>query len=122
MKNRAWIVVSVAVVVLSISFSSIVIPAAPAVTLTVHNPRGEITLPPVIAPRARLGDMSEKKIGLYWNGKAGGNNFWNAIEALLKEKIPNATILRYQGAFDLGDTQASQMAKEVDGFFYGVGD
>ena len=86
------------------------------------NPRGEITLPPLTAPSARLNELTGKKIGLYWNGKAGGNHFWNGIEQQLKQKAPNTTVLRYEGAFDLGDALAAKMAKETDAFFYGVGD
>ena len=93
-----------------------------AVTLQVLNPRGEITLPPLTAPSPRVADLAGKKIGLYWNGKAGGNHFWNGIERLLKEKLPNTTVLRYDGAFDIGDTLAAKMAKETDVFLYGVGD
>ena len=92
------------------------------VTLVVLNPRGEITLPPVSPPSIRIGDLAGRRIGLYWNEKQGGNHFWNGIEALLKERLPGATILRYSGAFDLGDAAAEKMAKEIDAFFYGVGD
>jgi hypothetical protein len=92
------------------------------VTLHVLNPRGEITLPPLSPPSKRLSDLKSKKIGLYWNEKPGGNHFWNGIEQLLKEKLPETAILRYSGAFDLGDESAAKMAKEVDAFLYGVGD
>ncbi len=92
------------------------------VELRVLNPRGVITLPPVSAPSARIADLAGKKVGLYWNGKAGGNHFWNGIEQVLKEKLPNTTVLRYEGAFDLGDVLAAKMAKETDAFLYGVGD
>jgi hypothetical protein len=96
--------------------------AAAAVTLRVLNPLGEITPPPVSAPSTRISDLAGKKIAIYWNGKAGGDNFWNNIEALLKEKLPNASVLRYHGPFDLGDVQAARIAGEADAFFYGVGD
>jgi len=96
--------------------------SAAEVKLRVLNPRGEITLPPVAAPSARIADLAGKKIGLYWNGKAGGNNFWNAIEQQLKEKLPDTTVLRYQGAFDLGDDLAAKLVRETDAFLYGVGD
>jgi hypothetical protein len=95
---------------------------AAEVKLHVLNPRGEITLPPVSAPSARIADLAGKKIGLYWNGKAGGDHFWNGIESLLKQKLPNTTVLRYEGSFDLGDALAAKMAKETDAFLYGVGD
>jgi hypothetical protein len=96
--------------------------AAATVTLKVLNPLGEITPPPVFAPSARIPDPSGKRIAIYWNGKAGGDNFWNNIEALLKEKIPNAQVLRFDGPFDLGDDRAAKIAGEADAFFYGVGD
>jgi len=91
-------------------------------TLVVLNPRGEITLPPVSAPNTRIADLSGKKIGLYWNEKPGGDHFWNGIEQLLEEKLPDTTVLRYSGAFDLGDELAAVMAEDVDVFLYGVGD
>lgn len=95
---------------------------ASEVTLHLLNPRGEITLPPVSPPSKRLADFRGKKIGLYWNEKPGGIHFWNSIEMLLKEKLPDTTILRYSGAFDLGDKLAARMASEADAFLYGVGD
>jgi len=96
--------------------------SAAEVRLELLNPRGEITLPPVAAPSSRIADLAGKKIGLYWNGKAGGDHFWKSIEQLLKEKLPNTAVLRYEGAFDLGDTLAAKMVKETDAFLYGVGD
>ena len=96
--------------------------SASGVKLQVLNPRGEIELPPVSAPSARIADLAGKKIGLYWNEKAGGNHFWNAVERLLGERLPDTTVLRYQGAFDLGDTLAAKISEETDAFLYGVGD
>jgi hypothetical protein len=96
--------------------------AAAQVKMTVLNPRGEITLPPVTPLSARLSEFAGKKIGLYWNEKAGGNHFWNQVEQQLKAKLPGATVLRYQGAFDLKDELAQKLARETDAFLYGVGD
>ena len=118
MRKQAWLTALMAVCIGPASVS----PAAPAVTLTVLNPRGEIAPPPIFVPQPRIADLSGKKIGIYWNGKAGGNYFWNVIEPLMKEKIPNVTILRYDGAYDIGDALAAKMAREVDAFLYGVGD
>jgi hypothetical protein len=92
------------------------------VNLEVLNPRTEIEPQAISNPMERIGDLTGKKIGLYWNRKAGGNNFWDGVEKNLKEKYPTATILRYEGAFDLGEALAKKMAKEVDVFMYGVGD
>ena len=92
------------------------------VTLQVLNPRGEITLPPVSPPSSRISDLKGKTIGLYWNEKPGGIHFWNGIEKLLKEKLPDTIVLRYSGSFDLGDELAGRIARETDAFLYGVGD
>jgi hypothetical protein len=92
------------------------------VTLEVLNPRGEIEVPPISAPSARIEDLTGKTIGLYWNEKPGGDHFWNGIEQLLNQKLPETTVLRYSGAFDLGDELASRIARETDAFLYGVGD
>lgn len=118
-----WTLVVAATVILTIGCrSSNTSSGSGDVTLQVLNPRGEITLPPVTAPSARIADLAGKKISLYWNEKPGGNHFWNGIEKLLKEKLPETTILRYSGSFDLGDELAAKMAKETDLFLYGVGD
>ena len=117
-KDHIRVSVVLAVILFSIGF----VQAAEEVTIQVLNPRGEITLPPVFAPSARIADLAGKRIALYWNGKAGGDHFWNQVELLLKSKLPNTTILRYQGAFDLKDELAKKVAGEADAFLYGVGD
>ena len=43
-------------------------------SLEVMNPRGKIDHLPYRAPNPRVTDLSGKKIGLYCNGKAGGDN------------------------------------------------
>jgi hypothetical protein len=118
-----WTLAATAAVILAIGCrSSNTTSEPPDFTLQVLNPRGEITLPPISAPSARIADLAGKRIGLYWNEKPGGNHYWNGIEQLLKEKLPDTTILRYSGAFDVGDKLAARMAKETDAFLYGVGD
>ena len=101
---------------------SLLRPAYAAVTLEVLNPRGEIKPLAASAPSPRVTDLAGKKIGIYWNEKSGGNNFWDEIEGLLKEKFPTAKIVRYRGPFDPGETMAARIAKECDTFIYGVGD
>ena len=96
--------------------------AAGSVTLKVLNPRGESEPPPNLAISGRVTDLAGKKIGLYWLGKPDGDVFFDRVQKLLEEKFPTATVLRYTGAFDIGDGLAAKMAKEVDTFIYGVGD
>lgn len=97
-------------------------PTWAAVTLEVMNPSGDIPPPQFNAPNARVSNLDGKKVGLYWIGKAGGDNFWDGVEAAMKKNHPNIQIVRYRGPFDLGDAQADKIAKEVDTMFYGVGD
>jgi hypothetical protein len=121
-RKFVWMLSAFAAFFLTASIFTNQVSAAPAVKLIVLNPRGEITPPPVTPPSVRIADLAGKRLAIYWNGKAGGDNFWNDIEALVKQKLPNTVILRYSGAFDLGDAKAAQIAKEADAFFYGVGD
>jgi len=93
-----------------------------SVTLEVMNPRAEIPPPPMFPITPRVKELAGKRIGIYWIGKAGGDNFWDNVEVLLKEKYPTAKIVRYEGSFYLSDARASQIAKEVDTILYGVGD
>jgi hypothetical protein len=119
MKKRInWLLIGVSLVV-SLCWVGAVVAQ---VKLEVLNPRGEIEPPPTLAPAPRVTDLAGKKIGIYWNGKQGGNNFWDVAEELLREKLPTATILRFRGPFDLGERLAGTLAKEVDTFIYGVGD
>jgi hypothetical protein len=97
-------------------------PANDRVILEVLNPRGEIEPPPVYGISQRIQALDGKKIGLYDNGKDGFAEFLNEIERLLKEKHPTVTVLRYNGAFDVGDVLARKMASEVDAFIYGSAD
>ena len=110
----------------SLLMLSVIAAAGPArsasVTLEVMNPRGEIPPPPFHAPNPRVGNLDGKKVGIYWIGKAGGDNFWDGIEHLLNERYPNVKTVRYEGPFDLGDARAAELIKEVDTMFYGVGD
>jgi hypothetical protein len=92
------------------------------VILKVLNPRGEIEPPPVYGISARVQKLDGKKIGLYDNGKAGFAEFLDEIELLLKKRYPTITVLRYNGAFDIGDVLARKVASEVDAFIYGSAD
>jgi hypothetical protein len=55
-------------------------------TLRILNPVGELNFTP-LSPAARLKDLSNKKIGLYWNHKARGNVALDRVKELLNEKF-----------------------------------
>ena len=109
-------------VLFMLAWSALIAGPTDTVTLEVMNPRAEIPPPPFFPPSPRVKELSGKKIGIYWLGKAGGNNFWDGVDELLKERFPKAIIVRYRGPFDLGDEMAAKISKEVDTVLYGVGD
>ncbi len=97
-------------------------PASAEVAIEALNPRGEVAPAPIFTPSARIPDLAGKKVGIYWNHKAGGEHFWDVVEAALKEKAPAVKIVRFSGGFEPTDAQIAAMTGEVDAFFYGVGD
>ena len=55
------------------------------VTLAIHNPVAMIETAGV-KPAARITDLSNKRIGLYWNRKARGDVALRKVAAVLKER------------------------------------
>jgi hypothetical protein len=94
----------------------------PAVSLELLNPRGEIEVPPVFTPSVRIPVLSGKTIGLYSNGKPGMDNFYTALEDLLRERYPDIKINRLTGAFEIRDDDAKDFISGIDAFIYAVGD
>jgi hypothetical protein len=96
------------------------------VTLEVLNPRGEIPPPPTLGIRPRLTNLAGKKIGLCDNGKFGASSFLDAIETMLKQKYPAATILRLPKpaaqTITLTKGWYPEVAAQVDGFIFATGD
>ncbi len=77
--------------------------------------------------RPRLPDLAGKKIALCDNGKAGARNFLDAIEELLKQKYPTATVLRLvkpQAARIIYDAKDwyPEVAHQSDAFIFATGD
>ena len=94
----------------------------PTVSLELLNPRGEIEVPPVFTPSARIPVLSGKTIGLYSNGKPGMDNFYTAIEELLRERYPDSTVTRMTGAFEIRDSDVGSFSSGIDAFIFAVGD
>ncbi len=92
------------------------------IKLELLNPRGEVEAPPVYSPSPRLPDLQGKRIGLYSNGKQGMDNFFTAIEELLKARYPGITTTRLTGSFEIRDDEAKKFASEIDTFIYAIGD
>lgn len=92
------------------------------VELKLLNPRGVIEAKPVYIPNSRVTDLNGKRVGLYWNGKPGMDNFYTVFEKLLKEKYPTAKTTLLRGALLISDEDAKAWLPQVDTFVYGVGD
>ena len=89
MKGKAIRFLTAAVTVGLFVALSHVAAAHGAVTLEVLNPRGEIAPLPIAAPAPRLATLAGKRVGIYWNNKAGGDYFWDVVEAELKVEGPD---------------------------------
>lgn len=98
------------------------IPAVAEVTIEVLNPRGEIESDEVYGISPRVPDLAGKTVGLYSNGKGGVTRFLDLVEGNIRQRYPTVTIKRYNGAFDVGDQLAQQIAGQVSAVIYGVGD
>jgi hypothetical protein len=100
-------------------------PAIAAVTLEVHNPRGEIAAVPVRGILPRLNNLDGKKIALVDNGKAGADYFLDAIEELVKTRLPGVTILRFKkpgGSVAFVPQFYAAVAQKCDAFILATGD
>ncbi|GBD10522.1 hypothetical protein HRbin23_00166 [bacterium HR23] len=86
--------------------------------LKVYNPVAK----PVqsrLAPAPRLSTLEGRRIGLYWNMKAGGDVALEHTQRLLEKRFPQARFSFYHG--DVGFTmrhltprEADRIAREVD--------
>ena len=63
--------------------------------LQILNPVGVLKFKP-ISPAKRLKDLSNKKIGLYWNHKARGNVALERVKELLSERYKGLTFTWFE--------------------------
>ena len=96
--------------------------ATNAILLEVFNPRGEIPTKPVLTPNPRPNDLTGKKVGLFWNGKAGADFFMNAVSDLIKERYPETVVRLFEGPLHPSDEQIEEVASQSDAVIYGMGD
>ncbi len=70
-----------------------------------------------VSPAQRLGDLTGKTVGLYWNTKAGGEVALAYISELLKKRFRDVRFNNYIGAHGAGARhmtaeQAERIARE----------
>ena len=100
-------------------------PANEKVTLELLNPMGVIEPPKALGLTPRISDLAGKKVALLNNGKSGVRNLITALEELLKQKYPTATILTQYKAGSTADPREEEfqkIAKECDAFIFAIGD
>jgi hypothetical protein len=85
-----------------------------------HNPKGVFIEPEKLEGLTvpRVADLNGKRIGIVWCEKKGGENYFDVLEELLKQRFPAAIIRRL--IWGAGIEQ--KVLKETDTFIYGVGD
>lgn len=86
--------------------------------IKVRNPVAE-TVVQKVEPAPRLGDLSGKRIGLYWNMKGGGDVALSHIKDVLRERYPGASFADYEGSVGFimrhcTAADSDRIAKEVD--------
>jgi hypothetical protein len=105
--------------------------SAEEVTLEVLNPLGEINPPPTLGLNPRIPDLNGKTIALMDNWKTGGVYLQDRFAELLKQRYPDARILRTtkpQGREGGGrliysaESWYPEVAKSADAFIYTIAD
>ena len=64
--------------------------------LEVLNPQAQ-TIEQTVKAAHRPSDLEGKRIGLYWNLKAGGDHALTRVAELLAQRFPGVTFRRYWG-------------------------
>jgi hypothetical protein len=86
--------------------------------IKVRNPVADPVIQKV-KPAQRLGEVAGKRIGLYWNIKAGGDLALTHVDDILSKRYPGTRFTYYQGDVGMGTrhctpAQAERISKEVD--------
>ena len=77
--------------------------------LRIYNPVA-VAVKTKLEPAKRAVDLRGKRIGLYWNMKAGGDVALVRCEELLSKRFPGATFKHYRGSVGWLMRQASHGA------------
>ena len=94
----------------------------------VLNPWAEIDPKPLRGISPRLGELKDKTIGLFYNGKRAGLPIQTVVEARLKERFPKLRVKPFKFPYnrDVIETEYEEnyrnLLKEVDAVVSAVGD
>jgi hypothetical protein len=89
------------------------------VSLKCLNPQGEFKIQEPAVPSPRVKSLEGKTVGIFWDGKAGGDNFCKAVEELLKKRLLKSKIVMAEWN-DIAATE--KLKKEMDTFVLALGD
>ncbi|MBI2872432.1 MAG: hypothetical protein HYY00_04490 [Chloroflexi bacterium] len=79
--------------------------------LDVLNPVAQ-TVEHKVDPAPRLTTLAGKRVGLWWNMKAGGDVALDRVAELISQKFPGASFKHYQGS--VGASLRHATAKDAD--------
>lgn len=93
----------------------------PGVIWEVYDPTAEYEA--VIHKSApRPGDLNNKKVGLFWNGKPSGNIILDSIGELLQGRYGGIQLTFYNAGFPAAPEMIQRMAAESDVVIASTGD
>lgn len=71
---------------------------------------------------SRLPDLNGKTIGLFWNGKPGGDTLLDIIRESLKKQYQNANFIPFHLHISVGADNIRKMAEQCNAVIAGTGD
>lgn len=93
--------------------------------LSIFNPVAEVKTVEKFNTAVKLRDMNGKRIGLFWNGKAGGDLVLARTSELLKQRYNGLIFQNYTGAENprkVSPEQADTIVRENDALIASTSD
>lgn len=87
------------------------------VEISILNPVADVKTKAEFKPAPKLSDLNGKRIGLFWNGKSGGDVVLSQTAELLKKRYNGIIFKNYAGKYTprkLAPEQADEIARECD--------
>jgi hypothetical protein len=93
--------------------------------LSIFNPVAEVRTAEKFTSATKLRDLNGKRVGLFWNGKAGGDMVLSRTAELLKQRYDGLIFKDYTGAENarkISPEQANTIASENDALIASTSD